>query len=111
METAGHDTAEIDDDLPGDLTIGTIADDNSTLSFGDTYDDQRLYLDTVVDMRTIANVVMRGQRAQTDSTHVRKTVPEAYAKKPGPLNTEDLIRAGTRPPMPHAPRYRWDARF
>ena len=93
METAGHDTAKIDDDLTGNWTISAIGDDNSTLDFGDKYDDHRPYLDTVVEIDAIANVVTRGQREQTDKTLVRKTVPEAYAKKPASLITEGLIRA------------------
>ena len=69
----GHDTAEIDNDLPGDLTIGAIADDSTALDLQDTYDDSQLYLDTVPHDDTIANVVTRGQKALTDKPeHVKQ---------------------------------------
>ena len=46
LETNGHDTVEINDDLPGHIAIGVIADNSSTLDLCDTYDDQHPYLDT-----------------------------------------------------------------
>ena len=36
LETNGHDIIEIDDDFPGYLITGAIAEDNDTLELGDT---------------------------------------------------------------------------
>ena len=92
-EKNGHDTAEIDDDLPGDLTIGAIADDNGTLDLSDEYDDRRPYLDTVVETDAIANVTTCGRKEQKGNRDAREGLPEAYAQEPALLNTQDIIRA------------------
>ena len=71
LETNGHDIAEIDDDLPGDLTIGAIVYNNSTLDLSDAYDDRHPYLDTVVETYTIAYVTTRSCKAQVDNNSAR----------------------------------------
>ena len=65
LETNGHDAAEIDDDLPGDLTLGTIADGSDALDLDETYDDHRPYLGTIIDIDVIAIVKTRSRRAQS----------------------------------------------
>ena len=56
LETERHDSAEIDDDLPDDLTIGAIADNNDALDLSDTYDDRHPYQDTFIETGGIVNV-------------------------------------------------------
>ena len=82
LETDGHDIAEIDDDLTGDLTIGVRADDNGTLNLSNAYDDRRPYLDTVFETDAIANVTIRSRKAQVDNNDAREALPEAYAQEP-----------------------------
>ena len=96
LETNGHDTAEIDDNLPGDLTIGSIAEDSEALDLGDTYDDSRPYLDTFVNTDVIANVTTRSRKARVGKGGERVTLPEAYAQEPAPLSPQDIIRAQAR---------------
>ena len=82
-----QESTGIDEDISGDLPIGAVADDCATLDLGDVYDDHRPYLDSVLDVHAIVNVLTRVQRAQTNKSPGRESVPEAYAKEPAPLNT------------------------
>ena len=74
LDSNGHDTVEIDDYLPGDLTIGSIADENDMLDLSDAYDDRRPFLDTVVKMETVAIVTTRIHKAQVDKSQAREAL-------------------------------------
>ena len=83
METNVHHTAEIDDDLHGDLTIRIITASDA-LDFSDTYDDRNPVLVSVTEVDTISNVASRSHSAQIDEESVCETVLEAYSKEPAP---------------------------
>ena len=77
LETNRHDTEKIDDDLPGDIIIRAIADDNSTLDLSGIYEDRGPYLDTDVKTDAISNVTTRSRKAQMDNNDAREALLEA----------------------------------
>ena len=77
METNGHDTAETDDDLHDDITIGAMADENGTLDSSDAYNDRHPYPDTIVETEAIANVTIRSCKAKVDNNAAQEAPLEA----------------------------------
>ena len=63
LKTIGHDTAEIDDDLPGSLIIGGITDLNSTQDVSDTFKNRRSYIDNFGQADAFAYVMTGSRKA------------------------------------------------
>ena len=92
LETNGHELAEIDDDLPRDLSIEFVTcGDAEALS--NMYDDRVSYLDTFFEMNAVSNVCTRSYIAEVDVKPAHETVSEACSKELASLNTQDIKRA------------------
>ena len=68
LETEGHETGEIDDDLPGELIIGAIVDKADVLELDNTFDDNKPSLDVedVTNVMTCSKSTSKEKLEQRD---------------------------------------------
>ena len=82
LEKDRHDTAERDNDPPGDLTIRADSRNEDALNLEGEFEYHRSHMNTILQIDTISNVTTRSQSSPMGDQAIQDTYPEACDKEP-----------------------------